>query len=77
MDPASLFDSILCDKAEMDMLFARLEELMPEARKIGLLRQKGMTDSAIANTIGVIRTTFLSRLKKAKEQLASEFPDRF
>ena len=59
------------------MLFARLEELMPEAREIGLLRQKGMTDSAIANTIGVIRTTFLSRLKKAKEQLASEFPDRF
>lgn len=28
MDPDSLFDSILCDKAEMDMLFARLEELI-------------------------------------------------
>ena len=41
------------------------------------MQKKGMTDSAIANTIGVIRTTFLSRLKKAKEQLASEFPDRF
>ena len=42
MDPDFLFDSILCDKAEMDMLFARLEELMPEAREIGLLRQKGL-----------------------------------
>ena len=61
----------------MDMLFARLEELMPEAREIGLLRQKGLTDSAIADSIGVKRTTFLSRLKKAREQLASEFPDLF
>ena len=61
----------------MDMLFARLKELMPAVRKIGLLLQKGLTYSAIADTIGVIRTTFLSRLKKAKEQLASEFPDRF
>ena len=77
MDPDSLFDSILCDKAEMDMLFARLEELMPEAMEIGLLRQKGLTDSAIADSIGVKRTTFLSRLKKAREQLASEFPDLF
>ena len=61
----------------MDMLFARLEELMPEAMGIGLLRQKGLTDSAIADSIGVKRTTFLSRLKKAREQLASEFPDLF
>ena len=61
----------------MEMLFARLEELMPEARGIGLLRQKGLTDSAIADSIGVKRTTFLSRLKKAREQLASEFPDLF
>ena len=56
---------------------ARLEELMPEAMGIGLLRQKGLTDSAIADSIGVKRTTFLSRLKKAREQLASEFPDLF
>ena len=52
-------------------------ELMPEARKIGLLRQKGLTDSAIADSIGVKRTTFLSRLIKAREQLAFEFPDLF
>lgn len=50
---------------------------MPEAMEIGLLRQKGLTDSAIADSIGVKRTTFLSRLKKAREQLASEFPDLF
>ena len=50
---------------------------MPEAVQIGKLRQQGMSDEAIAKIIGVKRTTFLSRLKKAKEQLAAEFPDRF
>ncbi len=77
IDPAPLFESILCDKAEMDTLFARLEKLMPEALEIGRLRQKGWTDEAIARAIGIKRTTFLSRLKKAHKQLASEFPDCF
>ncbi len=77
MDPNSLFDSILCDKAEMDMLFARLDELMPEAKKIGLLRLQGMTDEAIARTIGIKRTTFLSRLKKVRGQLSAEYPHCF
>ena len=76
-DPASMFDSILCDKAEMDMLFARLQELMPEARQIGLLRQQGLTDGAIAGILQIKRTTLLSRLKKVREQLAAEFPDCF
>ena len=43
----------------------------------GKLRQEGLSDAAIAEIIGIKRTTFLSRLKKAKEQLATEFPDRF
>ena len=68
---------MICDKAELDQLFRRLNELMPEANQIGLLRQQGLTDSAIADIIGIRRTTFLSRLKKAREQLASEFPDYF
>ena len=50
---------------------------MPEAVEIGRLRQDGLSDEAIAEIIGIKRTTFLSRLKKAKEQLATEFPDRF
>ena len=77
MDPDSLFVSAMCDQEELRQLLARLDELMPEAREIGRLRQKGLTDSAIADSIGVKRTTFLSRLKKAREQLASEFPDLF
>lgn len=76
-DPAPSIEEIICDKAELDQLFARLNELMPEAVEIGKLRQDGLSDEAIAEIIGIKRTTFLSRLKKAKEQLAAEFPNRF
>ena len=76
-DPAPSIEEIICDKAELDQLFARLNELMPEAVEIGRLRQDGLSDEAIAEIIGIKRTTFLSRLKKAKEQLATVFPDRF
>ena len=76
-DPAPSIEEIICDKAELDQLFARLNELMPEAVEIGRLRQDGLSDEAIAEIIGIKRTTFLSRLQKAKEQLATEFPDRF
>lgn len=77
VDPSPSIESILCDKAELDQLIARLDELMPEARKIGRLRLKGLTDEAIAEVIGIKRTTFRSRIEKAKKQLASEYPDRF
>lgn len=76
-DPAPTIESVICDKAELDQLFDRLNELMPEAVEIGRLRQDGLSDEAIAEMIGIKRTTFLSRLKKAKAQLATEFPDRF
>ena len=77
VDPAPTIESVICDKAELDQLFACLNELMPEAIEIGKLRQDGLSDEAIAKIIGIKRTTFLSRLKKAKKQLAAEFPDRF
>ena len=50
---------------------------MPEAMTIGKLRQEGLTDEAIAKVIGIKRTTFRSRLEKAKELLSAEYPDRF
>lgn len=76
-DPSPSIESVICDKAELDQLFARLNELMPEAIEIGKLRQQGLSDSAIADALGIKRTTFLSRLKKAKAQLEAEFPDFF
>lgn len=77
VDTAPTIESVICDKAELDQLFERLNELMPEAVQIGKLRQDGLSDEAIAEIIGIKRNTFLSRLKKAKEQLAAEFLDRF
>ena len=70
-------ESIAEDKIELEHLFARLNELMPEAVKIGELRQKGLSDEKIADNIGIKRTTFLSRIKKIKELLKSEYPDLF
>ena len=73
-----LCDGDCCNcKIELEHLFARLNELMPEAVKIGELRQKGLSDEKIADNIGIKRTTFLSRIKKIKELLKSEYPDLF
>lgn len=76
-DPTPSIEDVLCDRAELELLFERLNELMPEAVEIGRLREEGLTDEAIAEIIGIKRTTFRSRLAKTKEQLAAEFPDRF
>lgn len=76
-DDAPLIEEVLAEKAELDQLFARLQELMPEAKRIGELREEGLSDEAIADIIGIKRTTFLSRLKKAKGKLSQEFPDWF
>ena len=70
-------DEIICDKAELEMLIDRLNELMPEAIWIGKLRLEGLSDSVIAEQIDIKRTTFLSRLKKVKKQLIAEFPHLF
>ena len=50
---------------------------MPEAADIGKLRMQGLSDEAIAKSIGIPRTTFLSRIKAAKKQLEKEYPDFF
>ncbi len=55
----------------------RLADLMPEAADIGKLRMQGLSDEAIAKSIGIPRTTFLSRIKAAKKQLEKEYPDFF
>lgn len=76
-DDAPLISDVLTDKDELDQLFSRLQELMPEAKQIGELREEGLSDEAIAKIIGIKRTTFRSRLDKAKETLSKEFPDWF
>ena len=70
-DPAVSIEEVICDKAELDQLFDRLNDLMPEAVEIGRLRQKGLTDEAIAKIVGIKRTTFRSRLEKFVKPPAS------
>ena len=74
-DDAPLIEEVLADEMMLSQLLHRLNELMPEARRIGELREEGLSDEAIAKKIGIKRTTFLSRLKKAKQKLCEEFPD--
>lgn len=76
-DFTSIPENIVTEAAEMQRLYTRLAELMPEAVEIGRLRLKGLTDTAIAKEIGIVNTTFLSRLKKVKKTLAEEFPEFF
>ena len=76
-DPSASIEDVVTDQIMLDMLFQRLAEVMPEARRIGDLRMAGMSYAEIADKIGVPRTTFLSRLKKAKELLQREYPDLF
>lgn len=76
-DSAPLVDEVVCDKATLDQLFDRLSELMPQAEEIGRLRMQNLSDEEIADIIGVKRTTFRSRLSKAKAILAEEYPDVF
>ena len=76
-DSAAGIEDVVNDQIMLDMLFQRLAEIMPEARRIGSLRMAGLSDTEIADKIGIPRTTFLSRLKKAKELLQREFPDLF
>ena len=68
-------ESIVTDRIIFEQLLKRLDVLMPEARRIGELRLDGLSDNDIADVLGVPRTTFRSRLKKAQAMLHDEYSD--
>ena len=70
-------DEIIADSQQLEQLFIRLKELMPEAIQIGELRLDGHTDVDIASHIGIRNTTFRSRLERVKKILLQEFPEFF
>jgi len=76
-DESPLISEIIANKEHLNLLFRRLNEIMPEAIEIGRLRQIGLNDSDIAARIGKPRTTLLSRLQKARKILEAEFPEFF
>jgi DNA-directed RNA polymerase specialized sigma24 family protein len=76
-DESASLDSLVVDRIIFSELLKRLDELMPDARRVGELRMAGYSDSAIADIIGVPRTTLLSRIKKAEALLHEEYSDIF
>ena len=76
-DPNADVESIVTDKIVLDKLFKRLDELFPEARRIGELRMEGVSDRDIADILGMPRSTFRSRLAKVEALLREEYSDIF
>ena len=76
-DESVAVSELASDRIVLEQLFKRLADLMPEAADIGKLRMQGLSDEASAKSIGIPRTTFLSRIKAAKKRLEKEYPDFF
>lgn len=72
----SIADYVM-DTLEMKQLLSRLSEIMPQAIEIGMLRQQGLSEDAIAERIGTGRKTYAYRIKRAAEILKKEFPEFF
>lgn len=72
-DTAKSPDEIVAGSLEMQRLMAKINEVMPEAIEIIRLRMDGLTDTKIAEEIGIPRTTFLSRMKKLKDLISEDF----
>ena len=68
-------ESMCVDKIYAEEKLKRLDEIMPFARDIGLMRLKGMSDREIAEHLGIARTTMYRMLEKAKRALEEEFKE--
>ena len=76
-DPSADVESIVTDKIVLDKLFKQLDELFPEARRIGELRMEGVSDRDIADILGIPRSTFRSRLEKVEALIREKYGDIF
>ena len=76
-DPSPQIDDLIAHNEEWQNILKRIQEIMPDAVKIGLMRLEGLTDTEISATLGVRQNTMFYRLKKAKETLQKEFPEFF
>ena len=67
------YESVCTAKLHSETVLARLDEIMPQARKIGELRLLGYSDRDIAKELGISRTSMYRLLAKAQEALKKEF----
>lgn len=72
----SLSDEVADGEISKNAL-SKLLSIYPEMLQIGHMRLNGMTYTAIAQHLGIKRTTLNSRIAKAKELLQEDFPELF
>ena len=68
-------ENISVEKLYAETKLKRLDEIMPLARQIGILRLEGKSDREIALTLGIPRTTMYRMLERAKKILELEFQE--
>ena len=69
--------SAILEKQFARQILKELLVMLPEAAKIGELRELGLNDEAIAEQIGIKRTTFRSRIDKARKTLREKYGEDF
>ena len=62
-------------KIYCEEIMSRLDEIMPMAREIGIMRLQGKSDREIARALGIDRMTMLRMLERAKAVLEQEFEE--
>ena len=73
-DHSPSVEDVVADMDAYGRVSLRVIELMPEAVTVAILRERGLTESAIAQELGIPRTTLRSRLAKLRARLSEEFP---
>jgi len=56
-------------------IIEHLQTVAPLALKVASMRLNGLSDTDIANKLGIHRTTMLSRLKKIASCIREKYPD--
>ena len=65
-------ESAYVEKMYCEDILKRLDEIMPMAREIGMMRLQGKSDREIARVLGIDRMTMLRMLERAKAVLKVE-----
>ena len=69
------YEDACVKKMYCEDLMKRLDEIMPLARQVGVLRLQGKSDREIAAVLGMSRTSMFRKLDKAKAILKAEFDE--
>lgn len=72
-DDSISMEKVYAEITELRQLLARVEELMPEAILIGMLRLDGLSERKIAIKTGIPRKTYKERIEKLRKILEAEY----